>query len=347
MKINSGVKIAPDYRISRIIKGGWHLAGGHGEIDRSKAIDDMATFVESGITTFDCADIYTGVEELIGDFRRAYPELAKRIQVHTKFVPDYDKLQTLEPAYIETIIDRSRSRLGVDALDLVQFHWWDTNVKKYVQTALELKRLRDAGKIRHIGLTNFNTACTNEILEAGVPLISTQVQYSVLDNRPTRALGDFCARHGIALLCYGSLAGGFLSNDWFRKLEPTGVFENRSHAKYKLMIDDFGGWDLFQELLGTLEGIAQIHGVSIGQIASSWTLHQPGVAAVIVGATSTRHLTQNLRIPNIQLSSHDLEAIRRITDQRSGPHGDVYDLERDKDGRHGRIMKYNLNEDKA
>ncbi len=341
------VNIVPGYSISRIIKGGWHLAGGHGEIDRSKAIDDMATFVESGITTFDCADIYTGVEELIGDFRRAYPELAKRIQVHTKFVPDYDKLQTLEPAYIESIIDRSRSRLGVDALDLVQFHWWDTNVKKYVQTALELKRLQDAGKIRHIGLTNFNTACTKEILEAGVPIVSTQIQYSVLDDRPSKELAGYCVQNGVAFLCYGSLAGGFLSDEWFRKLEPTGTFENRSHTKYKLMIDDFGGWDLFQELLGTLEKIAQIHGVSIGQIASSWTLHQPGVAAVIVGATSTRHLAENLRIPNIQLSSHDLEAIRRITDQRSGPHGDVYDLERDKDGRHGRIMKYNLNEDKA
>ncbi len=339
--------IAPSYSISRVIKGGWHLAGGHGEIDRTQAIDDMAVFIESGITTFDCADIYTGVEELIGDFRRAHPELAKRVQVHTKFVPDYDKLQDLQPAHIESIIDRSRSRLGVDALDLVQFHWWDTNVKKYVQTALELKRLRDIGKIRHIGLTNFNTACTKEILEAGVPLISTQVQYSVLDNRPSRTLGDFCDQNGIALLCYGSLAGGFLSHDWLGKPEPMGPFENRSHTKYKLMIDDFGGWELFQELLGTLEGIAQTHGVSIGQIASSWTLHQPGVAAVIVGATSTRHLKDNLRIPTIQLSSHDLQAIQRITDQRSGPHGDVYDLERDKDGRHGRIMKYNLNEDKA
>jgi aryl-alcohol dehydrogenase-like predicted oxidoreductase len=341
------VTIAPSYSISRVIKGGWHLAGGHGEIDRTQAIDDMAVFVESGITTFDCADIYTGVEELIGAFRRAYPELAKHVQVHTKFVPDYDKLQALQPAHIESIIDRSRSRLGLDALDLVQFHWWDTDVKKYVQTALELKRLQGIGKIRHIGLTNFNTACTREIVSAGVPVVSTQVQYSVLDQRPSKELGDFCAQNGIALLCYGSLAGGFLSSDWLGKPEPMGPFENRSHTKYKLMIDDFGGWDLFQELLGTLGGIAQTHGVSTGQIASSWTLHQPGVAAVIVGATSTRHLTENLRIPTIALSSDDLAAIQRVTDQRSSPHGDVYDLERDKAGRHGRIMKYNLNEDKA
>ena len=340
-------EIAPGYSISRLIKGGWHLAGGHGQIDRTKAIDDMASFVESGITTFDCADIYTGVEELIGAFRRAYPELATRVQVHTKFVPDYDKLGNLQPAYIESIIDRSRTRLGVDALNLVQFHWWDTNVPKYVQAALELKRLRDAGKIRHIGLTNFNATCTREIIEAGVPVASTQVQYSVLDDRPSRALAEYCVQNGASLLCYGSLAGGFLSDGWLSKPEPLGPFENRSHTKYKLIIEDFGGWELFQELLETLHGIAQIHGVSIGQIASSWTLHQPGVAAVIVGATSTRHLTQNLRIPAIQLSTDDLAAIRRVTIRRSGPERDVYDLERDKDGRHGRIMKYNLNEDRA
>jgi aryl-alcohol dehydrogenase-like predicted oxidoreductase len=347
MKPLPKAEIAPLYWISKIIKGGWHLAGGHGEIDRVKAIEDMAAFVESGITTFDCADIYTGVEELIGDFRRAYPDLAKRVQVHTKFVPDYDQLQAVEPAYIESIIDRSRSRLGVEALDLVQFHWWDTNVKKYVQTALELKRLQDAGKIRHIGLTNFNTACTKEILQAGAPIVSTQIQYSILDDRPSRELADYCVQNNIALLCYGSLAGGFLSGDWLGKPEPTGPFENRSHTKYKLMIDDFGSWSLFQELLETLQSIASQHGSSIGQIASSWTLHQPGAAAVIVGATSTRHLTETLRIPAIQLSSDDLAAIRRVADQRSGPKGDVYDLERDKDGRHGRIMKYNLNEDKA
>ena len=66
------VLLKPDYSISNIIKGGWHLAGGHGNIDESDAIDDMRLFVEAGITTFDCADIYTGVEELIGKFLRKY-----------------------------------------------------------------------------------------------------------------------------------------------------------------------------------------------------------------------------------------------------------------------------------
>ncbi len=340
------IKIAPNCEISRLIKGGWHLAGGHGPIDRARAIEDMAAFVEAGITTFDCADIYSGVEELIGEFRRAYPDLAGRVQIQTKFVPDFDKLPHLEPAQIEAIIDRSRSRLSADALDLVQFHWWDTSIPKYVQAALELQRLRDAGKIRQIGLTNFNTACTQEILEAGVPIVSTQIQYSILDDRAAASLSAYCLEHGVALLCYGSLAGGFFSHDWLGQPEPASTFENRSLTKYKLIIDDFGGWNLFQELLETLQAIAARHDSSIAQIASSWTLAQPAVAAVIIGATSSRHLARNVRIPEIKLSNEDFAGIKRITDRRSGPLQDVYDLERDKLGRHGRIMKYNLNEDR-
>nr|MBP9105957.1 aldo/keto reductase [Gemmatimonadaceae bacterium] len=66
------IDLAPSYRISRLIKGGWQLAGGHGTIDRAQAIADMQAFAEAGITTFDCADIYTGVEELIGEFLRQW-----------------------------------------------------------------------------------------------------------------------------------------------------------------------------------------------------------------------------------------------------------------------------------
>ena len=85
--------LAAGYSISRIIKGGWHLAGGHGSIDRAQALRDMAAFVEAGITTFDCADIYTGVEETIGEFRRRLAatrgaEATRAHKVHTKFVPN-------------------------------------------------------------------------------------------------------------------------------------------------------------------------------------------------------------------------------------------------------------------
>jgi len=330
------------YSISRLIKGGWHLAGDHGVIEPRQAIEDMARFVEAGITTFDCADIYIGVEQLIGDFLRACPSLAPQVQIHTKFVPDLSDLPSLDRSYVERVIDRSLQRLGVERLDLVQFHWWDFSSARYVETALELDRLRQAGKIRRLAVTNFDTPHLQEIVEAGVPIVAHQLQYSLVDDRPGIRMVDFCREHGIQLLCYGTVLGGFMSERWLRKPEPRGKLQNRSLVKYKLIIDDFGGWDLFQELLQVLETAAGKHGTDIATVAARAMLDRPQVAAVIVGAVNTSHLRSHEQIGLLRLDAEDLGAIAAVTDYRRGPRDDVYILERDRTGRHGQIMKYQL-----
>ena len=136
----------------------------------------MRLYVEAGISSFDCADIYTGVEALIGEFlhrqRGAMGDGSlPQVQVHTKYVPDVDTLSTLTQRDVQATVDRSLDRLGIECLDLVQFHWWDYDVPGYVETALHLDALRDAGKIKHIGLTNFDVAHLAELLEAGVPIL--------------------------------------------------------------------------------------------------------------------------------------------------------------------------------
>ena len=107
--------------ISRVIRGGWQLAGGHGTVDRKMALDDLAAFCEAGIFTFDCADIYTGVEELIGEFRAAYAhdrgtEALKDMKVHTKFVPDLAVLPVINKRHVRDIIDQSMRRLRMERL---------------------------------------------------------------------------------------------------------------------------------------------------------------------------------------------------------------------------------------
>jgi aryl-alcohol dehydrogenase-like predicted oxidoreductase len=337
------ITLAADYDISRLIKGGWHLAGGHGDVDPIVARRDMARFVEAGITTFDCADIYTGVEALIGAFRREYPALAPRLRIHTKFVPDLNRLRDADGHYVESVIDRSLARLGVDRLDLVQFHWWDYAVPRYVDVALELERLRAKGKIDRIGVTNFDVAHLAEIVEAGVPVFSHQLQYSLLDDRPSGAMTAYCREHGIALLCYGTVAGGFLSERWLDAAQPTATLANRSLTKYQLILEDFGGWSSFQALLATLARIGARHGCDIASVATLAVLARPGVAAAIVGATNDVHLAAHRRLGEVVLDAHDLAAIGVATSARQGPLGAVYELERDRVGRHGRIMKYNLN----
>ena len=343
------IEIAPGYSVSRLLKGGWQLAGGHGSVDRTTALADMARFVDAGITTFDCADIYTGVEELIGEClrgRRAGPfdsaQGRPAIQVHTKYVPDIDTLATLTRRDVEVAVDRSLTRLGVERLDLVQLHWWNYQVPRYVEVATWLDECRRAGKIAHLGVTNFDTEHLREVIDAGVSLVSHQVQYSVMDRRPAAAMTTLCQQAGIQLLCYGAIAGGFLSDRYLDQPAPAEPFDNRSLVKYRLIIDEFGGWDRFQALLRVLRAIADRHGVAISAVALRWVLNQLGVAGVIVGARHSGHLADLRHVASLTLTPTDCTEIARAQEQ-AGPSGEVYELERVRGGSHGAIMRYTLN----
>ena len=179
-------------------------------------------------------------------------------------------------------------------------------------------------------------------IEAGIDLVSMQVQYSPLDTRPAGAFTDWCRSHNATILCYGTLAGGFLTERWLGVDDPGYAFENRSLVKYRLIIDEFGGWPLFQDLLAALQSVAARHGVTIGTIASRWTLDQPQVGAAIIGARTARHLEETLSIFDVALTGEDHAELNAVLDRRTGPSGPVYGLESDRSGRHGRIMKYNL-----
>lgn len=341
-------ELSPGYAISRVIRGGWQLAGGHGTIDRTQAVTDLIAAFDAGIRTYDCADIYTGVEELIGAARERLrnergADAAGAMKVHTKLVPDLEKLANINRDYIRGIVEQSLKRLKTEQLDLVQFHWWDYAFPRYVDAMGWLNEMRLEGKVRNVGTTNFDVPRITEILKAGVSLVSQQLQYSVLDQRPTHGLDALAAENNIKFLCYGSVAGGFLSDKWLGQPEPEMPLENRSLVKYKLIIDDFGGWELFQSLLRTLRSIADRHSVDVATIASAWVLQQPQVAAVIVGARNQAHALANAKIMDIALSDEDNRQIGAIIAQSQGPVGDVYTLERDRTGRHGSIMHYNLN----
>ena len=190
-----------------------------------------------------------------------------------------------------------------------------------------------------MGGTNFDTPHSAALREAGVPLASMQVQYSLLDRRPEHGLVTL----GIPLLCYGTLAGGFFAERWLGAAEPGAELTNRSLIKYKLVIDDFGGWDAFQALLRALKTIGDKHGVGIASVATRWVLERPGVAAAIVGARYADHLQQTLAVFGLRLDDADHALLAPLLAAHPGPEGDTYTLERDKAGRHGRIMKYNLN----
>ncbi len=338
------IDLAPGYSVSRLTKGNWQLAARHGAAyDPEEAIDGMRRFVEAGITNFDCADHYVGVEELIGNFRRRYPSLARQLTVQTKVVPDRDLLPVLKRSDIAFLIDRALGRLGVDRLDLVQFHWWDYDHPGYVEAMGWLAEMARDGKINLVGTTNFDVKRLREIVESGTQVSSNQLQYSVIDRRPESGMVAFARLHAIALQCYGTVAGGFLSKRWLGVAEPANPMENRSLVKYKLILDEFGPWDLFQALLQVLQSIADKHGASITGVATRAILDRPGVSTAIIGARTAAHLDDLLRIDRLHLDDQDRAAIAQVVGEAAGPDGDCYGLERVPGGIHAGIMWTNQN----
>ena len=342
--------LAPGIEIPRLINGCWQLAEDHRSTARPEeaTLEILADLARRGLNTFDCADIYTGVEELLGRFRHRWAtgrSSGDALRFHTKFVPDAATLATLDRGYVQRIIERSRRRLGVDTLDLVQFHWWDFRVPEWLEAGQYLAELRDRGWIRHLGVTNFDVGRMEALLDADVPIVSNQVQYSLLDRRPERALVDLARRRNVRLLTYGSLAGGFLAERWRGVEDPGMDLPNRSLIKYRLIIDEFGGWKAFQGLLETLQGIARKHGVSIANVATRWVLDRPEVSAVILGVSTLNRAEENLRVFRFSLDRRDAAAIGEHLSQSSGPSGEVYSLERIPRGEHAAIMKTNLNRD--
>jgi aryl-alcohol dehydrogenase-like predicted oxidoreductase len=310
-------RIGSDLTICRILNGMWQVAGGHGYIDHEKAIEDMIRYHDSGFTTWDLADIYGPAEDLIGEFRRRLQKLRgkeelDRIQALTKWVPHPGKIT--RSTVIENI-DRSLHRMNVSSIDLLQFHWWDYNNPYYMDALKYLADLRNNGIIKNIGLTNFDTDRIQIMLDADLPIVSNQVQYSIMDRRPEVKMIPFCHRHDIKLLAYGSLCGGLLSDDYFGRKKPSAdELDTLSLRKYYQMIDAWGGWDLFQELLSNLKAIAHKHKVSIANIATRYILDNSAVAGVIIGTRLgiVNHRDNNQQVFNLKLDRSDLDVIDAV-----------------------------------
>ncbi len=341
------IELAPGYSICRVINGLWQLSDGHRSdaVAADEALKSLLRLVNAGFTTFDCADIYLGVEELLGrltrELRRSSDD-SSTIEIHTKYVPDRSKLAALRRIDVARAIERSIDRLGVERLDLVQFHWWDYDQPGCIDVAGWLSELKDQGKIRNLGTTNFDLPHLRALVAAGIPIATNQAQYSLLDQRAGRVLTDFCAEHHVRLFGYGVLAGGFLTERYWRVHEPKPPYENRSLAKYKLVIDEFGGWSLFQRLLGVLREVGEKHSTSIASVAARWVLERE-TAAIMIGTRSDAHLDSTRQIFGFQLDQEDTDRIGSILDRASGPSGQPFELEREPDGPHAKIMWTDLN----
>lgn len=310
-------QLAPGLTICKILNGMWQVAGGHGYIDQELAISDMMRYHDADLRTWDLADIYGPAEDFVGQFRRRLSTLRgneelDRIQALTKWVPQPIQITR---SIVKENVQRSLCRLGVSSLALLQFHWWDYNNPYYMDALRYLSDLRDEGIIKHIGLTNFDTERIQIMTDSNLKVASNQVQYSVIDRRPEVKMIPFCVKHNISLLAYGSVCGGLISERYLGRAQPSPAELNTlSLRKYKRMIDAWGGWNLFQELLLNLNRIAQKYNVSIANVATRYILDKPQVAGVIIGVRLgiSNHITNNLQVFSLSLDKSDLQDIDAV-----------------------------------
>ncbi len=321
------LQFTTDLNICRLLNGMWQVSGAHGRINPTTAIQAMFQYVDAGFTTWDLADHYGPAEDFIGEFRRQLiatrgQEALANIQAFTKWVPRPVKMTK---KLVEENINISRRRMGVECLDLMQFHWWEYRDPNYLDALKYMAELQTEGKIKHLALTNFDTEHLQIITEAGIKIVSNQVQFSLVDRRPEVNMIQFCQENGIQLLTYGTVCGGFLSEKYLGVSEPRGSeLTTVSLKKYKNMIDGWGDWQLFQELLSALKSIADKHSVSIPNVALRYILDKPTVAGAIIGARLgiAEHLEDNVRVFSFTLDTEDLHHIEAVSSKSR----DLYQL---------------------
>jgi len=314
---SSRLQLTPDLNICRILNGMWQVSGGHGRINPQEAIQSMFDYLDAGFTTWDLADHYGPAEDFIGEFRRQLvatrgQEALSNLQAFTKWVPRPGKMTR---RMVEKNIDISLRRMGVESLDLMQFHWWEYRDKNYLDALKYMAQLQEEGKIKYLALTNFDTEHLQIITEAGIKIVSNQVQFSLIDRRPEVNMAEFCQENGIKLFAYGTLCGGLLSEKYLGQPEPRGgMLATVSLRKYKNMVDGWGGWSLFQQLLAALKQIADKHQASISNVAVRYILDKPAVAGAIVGARLgiSEHRKDNAKIFDVMLDQSDYKQLDAV-----------------------------------
>jgi aryl-alcohol dehydrogenase-like predicted oxidoreductase/enamine deaminase RidA (YjgF/YER057c/UK114 family) len=318
--------LTPELGISRALTGLWQVADLERDgstLEPQHAAEALLPYVDAGLTSFDVADHYGSAELIVGALRRLRPE----VQLLTKWVPAAGPI-TRE--LTRAAVDRARGRLGVERIDLLQFHTWTYDDPSWLDALFFLQELKSAGVIGAIGLTNFDAAHLHVACASGIEISSNQVAYSLLDLRAAGRLTEVAARYGVGILGYGTVAGGFLSERWLGEAPPSAEeLANWSLMKYHRFIRAAGGWERYQALLEALARVAARHRVSIANVASRYVLQQPQVAGVIIGARVGRsaHVADTVRLFDFDLDEADMAELRPALAQLlplPGDSGDEY-----------------------
>ncbi len=321
------IEIAPGFTISRVLTGLWQIADmeRHGQtLDPAVTATAMQPYFDAGLTTFDMADHYGSAEIIAGTFRQSLPN-PNRAQTFTKWVPKPGPVTREE---VRAAVQTSLDRMQMASLDLLQFHCWTYADPVWLDCMFWLQEMREEGLIKHLGITNVDTAHLRMALTSGIDIVTNQVCYSMLDQRAGGKMAALCDAFGVKILAFGTLAGGFLTDRWLNKPEPDwDNLDTWSQMKYGRYIRETGGWAVFQNLLTAMDQVARKHQVSIANVACRYMLEQPAVGGVIIGARlgASEHIADNLRLFEFELDVSDHVQLQEALGQMTPIPGDCGD----------------------
>ncbi len=299
-----------DITVSRI-GFGTNAVGGHNlyeNIDDADGVRMIETAYDLGINYFDTADAY-GIgrsEEILGDVLKGKRD---KTVIATKggieFLKGGGSRMNNQPAYLRKALEESLFRLKGDYVDIYYIHWPD-NVTPIADAMEEMVKLRDEGKIRAIGVSNFSLDQLKEANAYGDVVIA-QLPYNMLD----RATGDdilpYCVDNGISFAPYGPLAYGILGGKYTKSFRL-----DKSDWRNDSPLFDAANFEANIDRADKLKMIAEEKGTSLPNLALAWLLHQDGIDAVIPGGKRKDQAASNAAASDVVLSKEEMAAIREI-----------------------------------
>jgi len=309
---------ASGMRITTVGLGAWAIGGGGwaygwGPQDDAASLATMRRALESGINWIDTAAIY-GLghsEEVVGRFLRELPP-GERPLVFTKCGMAWDEQdrtaeprRTLEPASIRAECEASLHRLGVERIDLYQFHWPDDTGTAVEDSWAEILRLVAHGKVRAAGVSNFDLGLLGRC-EALRHVESLQPGFSMIRRAVAAQEIPWCARHETGVICYSPMQSGLLT-DGFDAARIAALAPD----DWRRRAPDFRTPALERNLAlrDALRPIALRYETTVAAVAVAWTLAWPGVSGAIVGARAPEQIDGWLRAASLDLTMGDLDEI--------------------------------------
>jgi aryl-alcohol dehydrogenase-like predicted oxidoreductase len=284
-------------RVSALGFGAWPIGGGMGAVDEAAAIATVRAAIDHGLSLLDTAQAYRGSEALIG--RALRDGYRARCFLASKASGDYS------PAAIARACEASLRALGVDCIDLYQLHSWRAD-QPVEDSLAAMLALRDAGKIRFIGVSNYTMPQLERALKVA-PIHAVQNRHNAFDREAEAAVLPFCGRAGVGFLSHSPLAKGLLAGGYTAATTFPPDDERSTFRRFKG--EEFAA---YLAVVEELKAVARDKGVTLVQLALAWLLRLPAVTCVLVGAKSPAQIAGRAAAARVVFSAAERARIETI-----------------------------------